>query len=82
MKKIFITALVALFTISAFSQTKSEIELAQAIFGIEKMQLVAAYVNPGEEYRETFIDLYEEYEEKRMELGEVSIGLLKEYAEE
>ncbi|MFK5857166.1 MAG: hypothetical protein QM503_13635 [Bacteroidota bacterium] len=82
MKKLFITVLVALFSISAFSQTKSEIDLAQAIFGIEKMQMVAAYVNPGEEYTETFINLYEEYEEKRMELGKVSIGLLKQYAEE
>lgn len=82
MKKLFITALVALFTISAFSQTKSEIDLAQAIFGIEKMQMVAAYVNPGEEYTVAFIDLYEEYEEKRMKLGKVSIGLLKQYADE
>ena len=82
MKKLFITALVALFTISAFSQTKSEIELAQAIFGIEKMQMVAAYVNPGEEYREAFIDLYEEYEEERMELGKVTIKLLNDYANE
>lgn len=82
MKKLLITALVAFFTINAFSQTKSEIELAQAIFGIEKMQMVAAYVNPGEEYRETFIDLYEEYEEERMELGKVSIKLLNQYAEE
>ncbi len=82
MKKLFITAIVALFTISSFSQTKSEIELAQAIFGLEKMQMVAAYVNPGEEFRVAFIDLYEEYEEKRMELGKVTIGLLNEYANE
>lgn len=82
MKKLIITTIVVLFTISAFSQSKSEIDLAQAIFGLEKLQIVAAYVNPGEEYRETFIDLYEEYEDKRMELGKVSIKLLNQYAKE
>jgi|TARA_B100002003_G_scaffold246586_1_gene276558 predicted SnoaL-like aldol condensation-catalyzing enzyme len=67
MKKLFITALVAFFTINAFSQANSEIELMQKIFGLEKLQIVSAYVNPGEEHTVAFIDLYEEYEEKRME---------------
>lgn len=82
MKKLFITALVAFFSISAFSQDNSELELMQKVFGLEKLQIVAAYVNPGEEHVETFINLYEEYEEKRMELGKVRIELLNTYANE
>lgn len=81
MKKLFITTLLALFTISSFSQTNSEIDLMQKTFGLEKLQIVAAYVNPGEEYREAFIDLYEEYEEQRMELGKERFKLLTDYAE-
>ena len=82
MKKLFITALIAFFTINAFSQTNHEIELMQKIFGLEKLQIVLAYVNPGEEHTEAFLDLYEEYEEKRMELGKVRIELLNQYAKE
>lgn len=82
MKKLFITALVAIFSISAFSQDNSELELMQKVFGLEKLQIVAAYVNPGEEYTVAFIDLYEEYEEKRMELGKVTFELLNQYANE
>lgn len=81
MKKLFITTLVALCTISAFSQNKSEVDLMQKIFGLEKLQIVFAYVNPSEEDRVAFIDLYEEYEMKRMELGKVRIDLLVQYAE-
>ena len=81
MKKLFTTTLVALFAISSFSQTTSEIELMQKAFAIEKLQIVAAYVNPGDEFREVVIGLYEEYEDQRMELGKERIELLNEYAE-
>lgn len=81
MKKLYTTVLMALFTMGAFSQTASEIEMMQMAFGLEKMQLVAAYVNPGDEFRETVIGLYEEYEEQRMELGKERIELLNHYAE-
>ena len=81
MKKLFIAALMVLFTISSFSQTDSELDLMQRAFGLEKLQMVLAFVNPSDEYRETFIDLYEEYEDQRMELGKERIELLNEYAE-
>lgn len=81
MKKLFIAALMVLFTISSFSQTDNELDLMQRAFGLEKLQMVLAFVNPSDEYRETFIDLYEEYEEQRMELGKERIELLNQYAE-
>jgi len=56
MRKLFTTTLVALFAISSFSQTTGEIELMQKAFAIEKLQIVAAYVNPGDEFREIVIE--------------------------
>ncbi|NOR86107.1 MAG: hypothetical protein GQ527_00720 [Bacteroidales bacterium] len=81
MKKLLLSVLVALFAVTAFSQTASEIEIMQRSFALDKMQIVAAYVSPSEEHIAPFIDVYEEYELKRMELGKERIALLNEYAE-
>ena len=81
MKKIIITTFIALFAISSYSQTNSEIDYIQKAFGLEKLQLVMAFVEPGDENKEVFLDLYEAYEEQRMELGKERVALLEEYAE-
>ncbi len=81
MKKLLLSVLVTLFTVTAFSQTSSEIEIMQKSFALDKMQIVAAFVQPTEENVAPFIDLYEEYELKRLELGKERIAILNEYAE-
>lgn len=82
MKKLLLSVLVALFTVTAFSQTTTETALMQNLFALDKMQLVAAYVHPTEAQTASFIDVYEEYELKRMELGKERIALLNTYAQE
>jgi hypothetical protein len=63
-------------------QSQSEIELMQAVFGMEKAQVVMQFVKPGDEYMPQFEALYNEYEEKRKELGKQSFELLTKYADE
>ncbi len=81
MKKIMLVAVIALMSLGMKAQTTNEVEMMQAIFGEEKMMVVAEFVKPGKEHMEAFEKLYNEYEVKRKELGKQSIALLNEYAE-
>lgn len=82
MRKIVITMIIAFMSMGAYAQTaQSEIELFQAAFGVEKAQMVMAFVKPGEEYKATFEVIYNEYESQRKALGQQSIELLNEYSE-
>jgi len=81
MKKIILTAFIALMSFGVQAQNANEVELVQAIFGEGKMQLVAEFVKPGKEHVEAFEVLYNEYEVKRKELGKTAFSLLNEYAE-
>lgn len=81
MRKIILTAFIALMSFGMQAQSNSEVDMMQAIFGAEKMQLVAEFVKPGKEHIEAFETLYNEYEIERKELGKISIALLNEYAE-
>ena len=77
-----ISVIVMLFTIGAFAQTSSEVDLIQAAFGIEKMEIVNSFVKPSAEQKDAFLKVYNEYEVKRKELGKTRIDLLNQYAEQ
>ena len=81
MKKIILAAFIALISFGAQAQTTNEIEMMQALFGEEKMQVVAHFVKPSKENIEAFEKIYGEYEVKRKVLGKEAIALLNEYAE-
>jgi hypothetical protein len=81
MKKIVLGVVLATIGLTSFGQTKSEIELMQTIFGEEKMKVVTEYVQLSPEKKGPFMELYNEYEEKRKALGETRIALITEYAE-
>jgi uncharacterized membrane-anchored protein YhcB (DUF1043 family) len=81
MKKIILAAFIALMGFGAKAQTTNEIEMMQALFGEEKMQVVAHFVKPEKEDITAFEKIYEEYEVKRKVLGKEAITLLNEYAE-
>jgi len=82
MKKIVLVVVLAVVGLTGFGQKSSELDLMQSVFGLEKLQVVAAYVKPGAEHKDAFIQLYDEYEVKRKEFGKERIALIKEYAEE
>lgn len=81
MKKIILVSVLAIIGLTSFAQTKSEIELMQTIFGEEKMKVVTEYVQLSPKNKGPFIELYNEYEEKRKELGKTRIALITEYSE-
>ena len=66
----------------AFSQTDEEVDLVQSLFGMEKKQVVADFVQPSDAENETFWQLYDEYEVQRKELGKQRLEVLKLYAGE
>jgi len=80
MKNALITAIVLFFTMGAFAQTNNEVDLVQAAFGIEKMEIVMNYVKPTEEQKVAFLEVYNKYEIERKELGKTRIELLNQYA--
>jgi len=81
-KRGIISVIVMLFTMGAFAQTTNEVDLIQAAFGIEKMDIVNNFVKPSAEQKEAFLKVYNEYEVKRKELGKTRIDLLNQYAEQ
>ena len=82
MKNLFITLIITLISITAFSQTKNEVDLFQATLGVEKEEIVINFVKPSEEQKAAFMEVYNKYETERKELGKQRITLLNTYAEQ
>ena len=59
MKKIIIAVFIAVMSFGAQAQSTSEIELIQAAFGADKMNIVAHFVKPGEENIKAFEEVYD-----------------------
>ena len=69
--------LVAGFT---YSQTKEEVDLFQAAFGMEKKALVAENIKLDGAQEDAFWTLYDEYEVTRKEYGKKRLELWTQYA--
>lgn len=83
MKRITILMVFVVMVSSAFSQSyKEEVDLVQAVFGMEKKEVVAAFVQPTEMQSLDFWALYDEYETARKENGKKRLQLLYQYAEQ
>jgi len=83
MKKITLFIAFTVLANFAFSQSyQEEVDLFQAAFGMEKKEVVAAFVEPTEMQQEAFWKLYDEYETARKENGLKRIQLLEQYAME
>ena len=75
-----IIALLTIFTTISFSQSNTEeIDFYQSIFGMEKKQAVAEFLQLEEE--DAFWITYDEYEKERKELGKKRVDLLNNYAD-
>jgi hypothetical protein len=81
MKKGIILGFVMFITMGSFAQTQSEIDMLQSAFGMQKDEIVKAFVQPTKENADAFMALYNEYEVKRKEIGKKRIAVLEKYAE-
>ena len=81
MKKLLILAFL-IPCMSVFAQSnKEEIEMYQAIYGMEKKEVTSRLIQPSEETKEAFWTLYDKYEAERKVIGQKRIALLSKYAE-
>jgi hypothetical protein len=83
MKKIFIfLGITLLMTTSIFSQTtKDDIDYLQAVYGMEKRDIVAGFIQPNEITSDDFWQLYEAYEIARKVINSRRIELLLDYVD-
>jgi hypothetical protein len=80
MKKLSLLLVTFLFTIFGFSQSfKQEIELLQSIYGMDKKEVVAEFIEINDNQKEVFWKLYDEYEVKRNELGKKKFEIILKY---
>jgi len=67
-------------SLSGFSQTnQDEIQLMQSIYGMEKRDIVAEFIELNSSQENEFWMLYDEYEAKRKEIGKERFKLLTSY---
>lgn len=68
--------------IAGMAQSSDEdVAIVQEIFGMEKMAVVAEFVQLEGDQKNVFWELYEEYETKRRGLGKDRLELLEVYSE-
>src|SRR6478752_828614 len=81
MKKLFL-ALVFAFSASALAQspTKEDIDILQSVYGKSKTDIVNNYMNLSGAKLESFVKVYDKYENERKALGRKKIQLIDEYS--
>lgn len=88
LKLVVSVLLVALFSLQMSSvlaqdsQMKSEIEIIQDAFGLQKKDIIATFIGLEGVDADAFWKVYNEYEAKRKELGKQRIELLYDYSME
>ena len=80
MKKIVFLVLAFVVTTTGISQTfQDEVKLMQSIYGMDKKEIVAEFIELNSGQEEVFWKLYDEYEVKRKELGEKRFEIIWNY---
>jgi hypothetical protein len=80
MKKISVLIIAFLFAGVTQAQTeKEEVDMIQSLFGMQKKEWVAQYIEVNDTQKTDFWSLYNEYEIKRKELGQKKFNLLLNY---
>ena len=80
MKKLMLLMAALLVAGFTYSQTKEEVDLFQAAFGMEKKALVADNIKLDGAQKDAFWTLYDEYEVTRKEYGKKRLELWTQYA--
>lgn len=81
MKKLLLLALLIPCLGLSAQSNKEEIEMYQAIFGMEKKEITAKLLTLTEVNSEKFWSIYDEYETERKAIGKKRIELLTKYAD-
>lgn len=81
MKNFLMIALFAIGTATSYSQRATdEVALLQSVYGMQKRDIVAKYMEVSEAQSTTFWSLYEEYEVARKAIGTKRANNIMEYA--
>jgi hypothetical protein len=80
MKNLLMFALLFISTLGFSQSNKEEVDLFQALYGMDKKALVSEFIKPDATHKDAFWKLYDEYEMERKEIGKSKIGLLEKYA--
>ena len=81
--KILSLVFIAFFSLTLFAQSnQDEIELMQTLYGMEKRDIVAEFIELSEVQEQEFWALYNEYENERKELGRKKFQLLQSYVDD
>jgi len=75
--------MIAILFMSAFGfsqSNKEEVDLFQAMYGMDKKSVVAAFVKVDPAQKDAFWMTYDAYEVERKEIGKSRITLLEKYA--
>ena len=81
--KILSLVFMAFLSLSIFAQSnQDEIELMQSLYGMEKRDIVAEFVELSEVQEQEFWALYNDYENERKELGKKKFQLLQSYVDD
>ena len=81
--KLLSLVFIAFLSLSTFAQSsQDEIQLMQSLYGMEKRDIVAEFVELSEVQATEFWALYDEYENQRTELGKKKYQLLQSYVDD
>jgi len=81
MFKYIFTIAFAVASLTVLAQSnKEDVDFIQSIYGKEKKQVVAQFVQLEGAQKDAFWKLYDEYETQRKELGHQRVALLERYA--
>ncbi len=81
--KILSLVFIAFLSLGIFAQSnQDEIELMQSLYGMEKRDIVAEFIELSEVQEQEFWALYNEYENERKELGRKKFQLLQSYVDD
>ena len=79
-KLILSTLFIICFSFNNIAQTnQDEVQLMQSLYGMEKRDIVAEFIELSDSQQEEFWLLYDEYEIKRQEIGKERFRLLSSY---
>jgi len=63
-------------------ESQDELQLMQSLYGMEKRDIVSEFIELSESQEQEFWLLYDEYEEKRKEIGKERFRLLTSYVDD
>ena len=63
-------------------ESQDELQLMQSLYGMEKRDIVSEFIELSEPQEQEFWLLYDEYEEKRKEIGKERFRLLTSYVDD